>query len=460
MRVKSVVILWSLVVLLFYVQPAQAVEVELWPETFFQVQQYRDVDQLKIDETRFTQYLTLNLYQTLDPQEFYKQAEHAFFSSMRVDVDLGRDHSPDEPSNALEGQRFALLYAYWEWRRIGDALDLALGRQVLTDEFGMAAMDGLRMTIRRDWYVGLELYVGSEVKGEVIPDAGGFSLPNSDTFEPDGLTDDDRWTGLFGAALFLDGLENTVLRLHYRHRYSGETDSMQLGLSFRQRILDVWELYSMDSFDLIQERFSELRFGTTVDFDWVGFSLEHWSGRAEFDADSIFNFFDVNSEKEISARFYIRPDSRTHIGASYARLFQGGGGILFDDWGDDGNASHMGSLYVNRMLGDIADVRANYRFTRGYGGDTQRFSVGGGVDLWQRRIRLDGDFMGSFYSRLTYNDILVENGNSGFSWGLSLRSEFRIHPEVTLAFRGDGYSNPIIERQFAFFFELDVHTWQ
>ncbi len=432
----------------------EAVEVELWPRTVFQLQQLRDVDRLKIDKTRFTQYLTLNLYEKSDAPN------HLFFSSLRVDADLGRDNSPDASPDPLRYQSFALMYAYYEWRRIGDLVDLTVGRQILTDELGMAAMDGLKLSIYHSWHVGLELYSGFEIKGALNADSKGFELPNSDTFEPDGLTGDDRLTGVFGAAIFLHGIENTQARLHYRHRYSGETDGYNLGLSFRQRIFGFWDLYTTDDFNLFTERFNQLNVGARFDFDWISFSLDHATRFPNFDADSIFNLFDIHGEKELAARFYVRPDRRTHLNLGYSRIVQANDFPLFDSWGREGNAGNFADLGLTRSIGQSTEIRAGYRMGMGWGGDQHRFRLGAGTAVWNRRIRLDGDWMGTYYEKLLYTDILEGARNKGFSMGVRVQSDFRLVEEVSLKLMGDVYSNDLIERQFAFFAVLDVHAWQ
>jgi hypothetical protein len=433
--------------------PVFAVEVELWPETVFQVQQYRDVDQLRINKTRFTQYLTLNLIESAETPT------HLFFASFRVDFDAGVDHSPDAMGNDISDGNFALLYAYYEARRLGDMADLTFGRQILMDELGFAPMDGLRITLQRNWHFGVEVYAGTAVKGLLSAQAPGLYLPNSDTHEPDGVTDDNRMTGLWGGALFLDGYRDTQLRLQARHQYSGETDALDMGLTFRQRILDIWNIYTIDSFSVLLERFTQLRIGTSVDIGYVGFRLEHDAWHAAFDGDSIFNFFNTNGQKELRLTVYGRPDDKTHLNGGYSRLTQNDGSIWFDTWGHDGNASHLLNLGLTRMLGDNADLRAEYRFGRGWGGDFHRMNLGGGAMVWNNRIRFEGDWFGTVYNRLTYIDILLGSGNKGFSWGLVGQTIFRIHDSINLTLRADVYSNDYIERQFAFYTLLDVHSW-
>lgn len=434
--------------------PALAVEIELWPESVFQVQQYRDIDQLRIDKTRFTQYLTFNLVESAE------EPTHLFFSSFRIDLDVGVDHSQDARPQPIDRRNFALLYAYYEARRLGDTLDLTLGRQIMIDELGFAPLDGLRVVLRRNWHFGAELYIGTAVKGLLSAEAGGLYLPNSDTHELDGVNDDDRVTGLWGGALFLDGFDDTTLRLQVRHHYSGHTDALDLGLTFRQRLFDIWELYSIDSFSVLLERFTQLRFGSSVDLGYVGLRLEHDAWHPAFDGDSIFNFFNSHGHKELRLSVYGRPDDKTHLTGAYSRLLQNSGLILFDSWGHDGNASHMADLGLTRMLGDSAELRAGYRFGRGWGGDFHRINAGGGLMVWKRRLRLEADWFGTVFHRLTYIDILLGSQNTGFSWGLSGKGIVRLHDDISLTLRGDVYSNRYIERQFALFALLDVHTWR
>lgn len=438
---------------MLFAGPAWAVEVELWPETYFQFQQYRDVEKLKIDKSRFTQLLSMNLFESSD------EPRHRFFSSFRLDFDIGKDLSPDMNQDPIAGRSFALLYAFYEFRRIGDVVDLTFGRQLLTDEFGFTPIDGLRLEIRRDWHVGFDLYAGTEVKGALGGRVEGFELPNSDVHEPDGVIGDDRITGVFGLTAFLDGFRDTDLRLQYRHRYSGETDGQDVGLVFRQHLFGIWEFYTVESFSILLERFSELRFGTGFDFKWIRFNIEHESRRPSYDGDSIFNFFQASNNKQVTARLYIAPDDRTHLNIGYGRQLNNNDFILFDSWGHDGNASHNGEMSASRLFGSDTDLRLSYRFTLGWGGDYHQMLFGVGSYVWLRRIRLQLDVMGTYFNQLTYHDIMLLNRNRGMSWGVVGQSEFRLHEDVSLLLRADVYSNQFIERQFALFSVLEVHSW-
>lgn len=433
--------------------PANAVEVELWPESYFQLQQYRDVDKLRIDKTRFTQYLTLNLYEEAE------EPQHFFYSSLRIDLDMGKDTSSDANDSLVEGRSFALMYAYYEAKRLAKTVDLRIGRQVLSDEFGFSSFDGVRIKIYRNWRFGFDLYSGLEVKGQLSEDLDGLHLPNSDTWEPDGVQDDDRLTGVFGASVFLQGFENTNARIQYRHLYSGETDSQDLGVSVRHEFFDMWQLYFISSFSILWERFNLLRFGTRIDLDWMTIELEHNSSRAVFDGDSIFNLFEAYNSKELGLHLFFAPDDRTNINVSYSRSLRNDDSILFDDWGHNGNASHEGGLTITRLLGQYWDLRGNYSFALGWGGDYHYFSLGAGTYVWQRRIRFELDGMGTYFNRLTYNDILLGSRNRGVSWGVAALSELRLHEELSLTFRVDANSNDYIKRQFAVYALLDVHTW-
>ena len=451
---KHWLVIVPIVISLFGLAPrAWAVEVEFWPESYFQLQQYRDVDQLKIDKTRFTQYLTTNIYEESDVPC------HLFFSSLRLDMDLGRDHSPDAEEDPMAAQEFSVLYAYYEWRRIGNAVDLTLGRQLLSDEFGLYPFDGARAVVSRNWYIGLDVHAGSEVKGALSEEIENFKLPNSDTFEPDGVIGDDRLTGAFGAAVFLDGVPDTAVRVQYRHRYSGETDGQDLGLVFRQHLIDHWELYTIDSYSVLLERFGQLRFGTTIDLDRVAVNLDHSSENPDFDGDSIFNFFPMYAQKEISANFYLKPDHRTHLQLGYSRLHQGDDSPIFNSWGHDGNASHVVRGSVSRLLGECAQARTAYEYSRGWGGDLHRFLVGAGTYVFHRRVRFEGDWVGTVFNRLLYTDILEGGRNRGLSLGAVLQTEFELADEVSLLIQGDVYSNQFIERQFGLFSVLDIHVW-
>ena len=321
-------------------------------------------------------------------------------------------------------------------------------------------MDGVRAVFYRNWHVGVDIYSGLEIKGALSAGDRGLDLPNSDTHEPDGLIDDDHMTGVFGASVFLDGFQDTQAKVQFRQRYSGATDGQDLSLFIRQQLFDIWEIYTVDSFSLLLTRFEQVQLGTTVDLDWIAINLEHASWTPTFDGDSIFNLFAAYSEKSLSANVYLAPDDKTTINLGYSRQTQNGDGAFFDSWGNEGNASDFVDVSIGRSIGEIADVRASYDFNRGWGGDYHRMALGGGVFLWQRRVRLDADWTGTFFEKLTYNDLLTGITNEGLSWGVSGKSTFRVYKELSLALQGDVYSNRFIERQFALYMRLEVRLWR
>jgi len=452
---------------------AETASFELWPESIFQVRQYRDIEHFRINKTRFSQYLSLQIW------EVGEQPQHGFAASMRIDTDIGRDYSPDSPPDPMAYHNIQLLYAYYEGLRLGGVADVTLGRQVISDEFGLYAFDGLRLTLRRDWFFGVSLFVGSEVKGGLTVQERGINLPNSDAYEPDGLVDDDRATGSFGIALFLDGFKNTELRLQYRHLYSGATDAQDLGLTFRQKLFDVWDIYTIDTFSLLFERVTQLRIGTSLDFGFVGGSFEHLSQKPVFDGDSIFNYFATNGQKELAFRLFAKPYKGARLDVGYSRIYQGDARLLleaeardqssrkwlkannepfFDDWGTAGNGSNLVTVSGQTKIGRVSDMHLLYRYSDGWGGDYHRFVLGGGSHVWQRYIRLEGDFMGTYFNGLTARDLLEENRNKGFSFGFTVLTEFRLHDDISLKLQSDLYSNRYMDKQFSTFAVLDVRA--
>lgn len=432
---------------------AFAVELEVWPESAFQVAQYRDIDRLRIDSTRFSETLTLNLYETSP------RPKHAFFMSLRLDLDVGSDQSLDSNINHMPPNSYAVLYAYYQGRRLGELADLTVGRQLISDELGFCSFDGARLTLYRDFFLGLDLYAGSQLRGALSERRQSLYLPNSDVFEPDGIKSQARLTGLYGAALYLNGLRDTNLRLQFRRGDSGRADTQMLGLAFRQRLFGLWEFYTTDRFNLLMLRPSQLDFGTRLDFGYIGVSLDHESRHAYFDGSSIWNFFDVYGSKSLSASIFVAPDADTTLRARYAHLTQSGSFPLFDSWGHRGNASDQGSLDLSRRLPRRSELHAGYRFDLGWGGDTHAVYLGSSIELFERRWRLAADFSGNRFSRLLYTDILEKDRNHGFSYGFAGRSTLRLTDEIVLTTEAEALSGPYIERQFRFFTLLDVHAW-
>ena len=449
-RVRPLLLLLAL---LGFSGNAFGAELEIWPESAFQVAQYRDIDRLRVDSTRFSETLTLNIY------ESRPHPRHSFFMSLRLDLDVGSDHSLDSDINHMPPYHYAVLYANYQGRRLDDLLDLTVGRQLISDELGFCSFDGARLTLYRDFFLGLDLYAGSQLRGALSERRQNLYLPNSNVFEPDGIKSQARLTGLYGAALFLNGLQDTNLRLQFRRGDSGRADTQTLGLAFRQRLFHLWEFYSVNRFNLLLLRPAQLDFGTRFDFGFVGFSIDHESRHAYFDGSSIWNFFDVYGSKSLSASFFIAPDSETTLRLRYAHLTQSGSFPLFDNWGHRGNASDQGSLDFTRRLPRRSELHSGYRFDLGWGGDSHAVYLGSSIELFERRWRLAADFSGNHFARLLYTDMLGKDRNRGFSYGFVGRSSLRLTDEIELTTEAEALSGPYIERQFRFFTLLDVHAW-
>lgn|GEM_PF-7098816 len=433
--------------------PLYAVEVELWPETYFQMQQYRDAERLAVDKTRFTQYLTFNLVESAEVPA------HVFQSQFRLDFDLGTDDSADANPNPAATQNLEILYAWYEWRRIANAVDMRIGRQVLTDEFGFYPMDGLYLSVWRDWFVGVDMYAGMEVNPYQNIDADNFKLPNPDNYQPDGVFDDGRLTGVFGGSVFLTGFENTQARFAYRQAESGAIDQQRLGLSFRQELFDLWEFYTIDNFSLYTEHFEYVLLGTELDFDFIKLTIEHELNRPVFDADSIFYFFPTFPHQEFRTAFGWDLDSETRFRLGYSRIYQGDGITAFSQMNDEREGSNEINFDFMRQLGEVSEVHASYDLDRGWGGFAHWFGVGGGTDFWNHRIKLQADWSGVLFDELLYSDMLNVSSNSGFTWGFIGRADYNLHEDVNLGLIGEVYSNRYVSPVYSMFAVLEVHSW-
>ncbi len=432
---------------------AESLEIAVGSNTVFQLQQYRDVERLEINKTRFTQYLSFNLYESSE------KPVHSFHSRFRFDSELGYDASPDAPVDNLDYQHLEVLYAYYEARRLWDLIDFRLGRQVTQDAFGFYPLDGMWVRLSRQWYVGVEFYAGIEIKQEFSGRVKHLYFPNSDRYQSDGVDEDKYMTRTFGASLFLDGFEDYDLSLSYRLGESGATDEEKLGGLARAEFFDIWEVYGNANYDLYLESFESWQAGTRLDLGWGSAFIEHDFSRPNWDADSIFNFFRNYNRNAIALGVTARPDEFTFVQLDGARQLQADSRSYFDQWGEEGTASYFFGFDLRREMTPDWDLRGSYDMTMGWGGDEHRMSLGSGLFVLHRKLQIESDLFGSVFDKLIYNDILEEHENRGFAWGLSVLVDLQLHEDIRLWIRSELSSSPYIERSYAFFTGLDATPW-
>ncbi len=430
-------------------------EVEIWPRTWFVLEQNRDTEQLRIDKSRFTQYLTLNLYESAEEPE---EIHHRFLSNLRLDFDVGKDHSPD--ANEESPHSFELLYAYYQADRLWNTLDLRLGRQVLMDYYNQSAMDGLWFQFRRNWFFGVDAYVGLEVKKDYSGERKGLWLPNPPNRQDDGILESRHVGALFGGSLFLDNLKDTDLRVGYKGGYDGEQQKMLFTATARQRLFqEIWEIYGLAAYDMIFERMQDLSIGTSVQAAGFSADLGHNHHAPRFDADSLFNFFDVTLHNELYANLAYDLDALTRFRAGYHHYTHTTSDPFTTRWGDGGNADDELFLNASRRLFASWDIRAGYQFNTGWSGERHEMNLGTGAFVWERYLKLDGYFACAWYKKLTYIDLLETDINQNIAWTLAGEAEIFFRPDITLRINGDVSANQLMERQFSLFTLLAVHGW-
>ena len=282
-----------------------------------------------------------------------------FKARLRYDADYGA--SPDETNPANTARLIPgfdrgpvdLMYAYIEGRHfLSHTLDFKIGRQYVTDALGWWSFDGAEAKITSPYYVAVEVYGG-------IEERGGMPL-STGRFEADGAWRGDR-TGFntalapsfeqnsnapaFGAALETAGFTWLHSRLSYRRVYNtGESltsfstngltspvsydgtrvSSDQVGYSLEADAAKVGAFKGGFAYDLYNVKMSNMyasidAFATkklivSLDYDYVS---------PTFDADSIFNFFDIQPMNDFGVRADVDATDRlSFAGGAHARAFR------------------------------------------------------------------------------------------------------------------------------------------
>ncbi len=282
-----------------------------------------------------------------------------FKARMRYDADYGA--SPEEtntsnPARLIPGfdrGPVDLMYAYIEGRHfLHHTLDFKIGRQYVTDALGWWSFDGAEAKITSPYYVAVEAYGGLEERGGMPFSTG--------RFEADGAWRGDR-TGYdtslapsyqqsnnapaFGAAIETAGITWLHSRLSYRRVYNtGDSltslytngltspvsydgtriSSEQVGYSLEADASKVgafkggfaYDLYNVKMANMYAsiDAFATKKLIVSLDYDYVS---------PTFDADSIFNYFDIQPMNDFGARFDVdATDKLSFAGGGHVRAFR------------------------------------------------------------------------------------------------------------------------------------------
>ena len=344
---------------------ARAVDTEFTSDTSAQFYDVRSpTGETVLNRRRLTTTLGVSAYDLLPRSAEDIKAnplgpELNFRARVRYDADYGSvsgETSSGSPSRFVPGfdqGPVDLMYGYIEGRRFAHGwLDFKLGRQYVTDALGWWSFDGGEIKVVTPAYFSVELYGGLEQRG-------GFPL-STGRYESDGAWRGDR-TGYdtalypsfaaanvapaFGVALESAGLSWVHGRLTYRRVYntgssltSDFANPLVTPVSYDGTRISSEKIgYSVDgtigkfagvkggfAYDLYNVKMSNMyasvdAFATqklTVSLDYDYYS-------PTFDADSIFNFFNLEPMNDFGVRADYRVTDKLSLAAGgHARLFR------------------------------------------------------------------------------------------------------------------------------------------
>lgn len=390
---------------------------------------------------RLTQYLNLNV-SDLGPTQWRGDAGDRnvlyFDSSLRFETDFGgyllsRPGGENE-IRELKQSQIDILYAYLGGRNVGGRVDFQLGRQMHFDLVDFYAFDGADVVVRLVRALAVEVFSGTEVRGERPLSAPIFELDGTSAGARDPITRPGQnavTRPLAGAAVAVGGEGPFHARLAYRRVWSATADRLPgepaTGVNDEKLALTASAALGTRLFVWGGVRYN-LLLATSDDQQLAvrlrlprrqGITLEHSYLAPTFDGDSIWNVFASGAYRDLRAIYELGlgPEIKAYARA-FARLFTD------YDLGDTGigGGGSLGAVWRReRRL-----VRADSYWEDGYGGRKL------GVDLLAR-AQISPAF--DLEARLTsyhWRSDLLPSTDVGFIAGAQAGGRWQLGPGLRL----------------------------
>ncbi|MDJ0764215.1 MAG: hypothetical protein QNJ97_14630 [Myxococcota bacterium] len=303
-----------------------------------------------ISRRRFVEDLHLAAWHLVpgsaDP--YYRGPRLSIDLAMRLNTDFGIGKKESRPSQILHyvpgltpvdvEMLVANLNIQGLWR---DTLDLRLGRQIRIDTLGFTAFDGVEARFRLPLGIDVDTYVGYEVRGGHTLGFDALELDGTDTggrheMEADRYPDrtDPKPRLVIGAEVSFHPWSWLDAAIDYRafdllDTVSDERIGGRLGVGTDSIRIDARAVGSTLLMAL-SEVDAEFAF---TPFSAVGFFIDYHLYRPVFEADSIFNVFDLAAQNDLGSRVELRLTEQLSTAVwAFVRLSDNSAGI-------DGNAS-------------------------------------------------------------------------------------------------------------------------
>jgi hypothetical protein len=404
------------------------------------------------------QLLGLSLWES--PDEDGRQ-HWSFTSLFRFDIDFGITEEELRDVPTLNRSLPSIQYAWVDGKELlGGAVDLRIGRQLMTDAMDYLMLDGAKVQVKLPFHLGIEVHGGFEVKQD-------FGVLAATQLELDGvrvisgIEEDDRLVTVIGAALVTRDLQFANYRLGYRRRFSGgAVDSEHLGLSAHQRIVEGLDVSGVANWDLFNGRFERLQ--ATARWrpaDFTEVELQYLRLLPSFDADSIFNIFTAFPLNDGNLRWRLYPSEhdRVYLGGmvrffgneSYAEgTLTAPVDTIVEAWG-----GMAGWLHTFGPKGRDGRVSVDVAWQDGYGG---RRILGDAMGVWSivpREWEVEGRL-----TAVDYDDA-VKPERSTFSMGYQLGARYLIERQAAFALIFEHNMNAIQDHQVRLYAMVDLNLW-
>ncbi|MFO8071555.1 MAG: hypothetical protein R6V85_06730 [Polyangia bacterium] len=391
-----------------------------------------------IRRRRIVEDLRLSAWNLLEGSgdPYYRGPRISIDLSLRVDTDLGVERAESRPAAdlayvpGLRPVQFDLLWANVDLRGLWrGALDLRVGRQLRIDTLGLFSFDGVETAVHLPIDLSLSTWIGYEVRG-------GHELGYSD-FELDGVDNGGRrgleadrypyrerprprmaigtelaWTPVHwvDAALAVRtvGISEPVSDQRVGGRLAlGGRPVLASGRVVWSPLLDRQDDFSaaMREGTILSEADAELR---VEPLDALAVSAEYTHYRPTFEADSIFNVFDLQPRDDLGARLEVRPVRDATLATwGFARLAAGSAGPAGND--EDAALSGVGGGVGGNWRRGSSRLSARVSGLREWGESRVGAEIGGGRGFFSERLwlglRASAWHIGSSFSPALSGDV-------------------------------------------------------
>lgn len=431
--------------------PARAVDVHIQSETLAQGYQLITSGGDVLRRSRLNQFLGLDVLDMMGD----RTNSISFVSSFRFDSDFGITDPEADSIDALKNNNLSIMFAYFDFRRLGGMFDVRLGRQLLIDDMDFTMFDGLRFAYHTPVYFGIEVVAGLEVKN-----AGTIGVISSTQLEVDGDgafdgAEDDELGIVVGGSLFLEGLRDHHGKLGYRRIMTtdGDPDAERVFFNYGFRILPQLHVSAAAAWDFVISDLSDVRAEIRAPklADFLDIEFAFWRLVPSFEGSSIFNVFSIQpmNDLDLRFRFHIARNVNAYVGG-YLRLF--GNEKDADDTVDEDGVKDWGARAGGRIKLGAGHIGLDASHQGGYG-DMTVIDLFGGYAFLDRTLGLDGRL-----TTVVFEDSVQEQ-LSATSFGAQIGISYRLARLAKFHLISEINTNRIETVQFRMFGLVDLDFW-